>query len=350
MIETVAASAPLTLPKGRVTSASVPPGWTYRRHGPVHTWTHPDPPPGISRMTICEHPDSVTEVDPFTDQTLSRQTRIKTTIEGNATACRYGEHLTWASLTKDETPDALLDLLDFARQAAPFLEEDPSLWTIDRLDPSATWQLPDSLSASQVIDSTRREWAGTRSSKSTLDHHSSNGDTVTLRVGKGLSWSVYDKTAAATKAGQRPLANLLRTEVRLRPKTLKSEHYKGFSPTLAMTATDQEFIVNELESLSKAVVTLAASGTLMIVRRLMTGGATANTALRLAAVYELQAAYGPAIFNSLDVPDRSAARWKAETRKYLGDDPAVVMDDLIDDLPATARAVYAATQTVGPPT
>lgn len=321
MIETIDARCNLVrMPLGADT-------WHFRRSASgAKSWTHPEPPPGLSLLTVSQTPAG----------------DLRCRVEGNLTTLYAGDpDAAVASLLEDELPGAV-DA--FVGTAQDLLGNSPvpdlHRWDLHRLDPSTTLVLPESTPARTVVKALSQSWATTRRKGTVLSGH--NEETVTLRLSKHRSWTAYDKAAEAHKKGNRLVgedANLLRLEARLRPRVDKSETGKDWNPTLHLTAKDVDMVRNELEHLGEALAQVSASQLVLQVRAFIRGGATPNEAMRLSTVATLVATFGPEILTELGTPKSTADRWRSEVKKYLtaSDPSGDPMEGAIDDLPTVVR-------------
>ncbi len=301
--------------------------WHFRRSASgAKSWSHPEPPPGLSLLSVSQTPAG----------------DLRCRVEGNLTSLYAGDpDAAVASLREEELPGAV-DA--FVGTAQDLLGNSPvpelHRWDVHRLDPSQTLVLPDSTPARTVVKALSQSWATTRRKGTVLSGH--NNETVLLRLSKHRSWTVYDKATEALKKGNRlvsPEANLLRMEARLRPRQDKSETGKDWNPTLHITQKDTDMIRNELDTLGEALSQVSASQLVLQVRAFIRGGATPNEAMRLSTVATLVATFGPEILTDLGTPERTADRWRSEVKKYLiaSDPSGDPMEGAIDDLPTVIR-------------
>jgi hypothetical protein len=301
--------------------------WHFRRSASgAKSWTHPDPPPGLSLLSVAQTPAG----------------DLRCRVEGNLTTLYAGNpDAAVASLMEDELPGAVDALVGTAQD---LLENSPvpelHRWDVHRLDPSQTLVLPESTSARAVVEGMRKAWATTRRKGTVLSGH--NEETVTLRLSKHRSWTVYDKAAEALKKGNRltlPTGHLLRMEARLRPRQDKSETGKDWNPTLNLGPRDVDMVSKELDALGEALSQVSASTQLLQVRAFLRGGATPNEAMRLSTVASLVASFGPEILTELGAPERTADRWRSDVKKYLvaSDPTGDPLEGAIDDLPTVVR-------------
>lgn len=296
MLETIDARATVRRAPAGVSA------WHYRRSASgVTAYTHPEPPPGVSLVAYS--------------RTLAGEHRVR--VEANLTTLLYGPEAAAFSLDRDDLRPAISAYLDhcsglLAGAGLPGAEE----WDLHRVDPSATYALPDDVPTCDLIEAAHRAFMGAANSRQTVTLH--NSETVTYRQAKWRSWTVYDKAAEIVRKGQTPpRPNMLRLEARIRPRTGSGE-WKIMSPNLA--AVDDLIAKSQsenLEMLASLATRVGAASDLALVRMLMRGGATLNTALRLATVADLDARFGPAVWKSLGAAERSAQRWRAEIRQYL---------------------------------
>lgn len=300
--------------------------WHFRRSASgAKSWTHPEPPPGLSLLSVSQTPAG----------------DLRCRAEGNLTTLYAGDpDAAVASLKEDELHGAVEA---FVGTAQDLLENSPvpglAHWDVHRLDPSQTLVLPESTPARSVVAAAHKAWATTKKKGTVLSGH--NNETVTLRLSKHRSWTVYDKAAEAVKKGNRltvPL-HLLRMEARLRPRQDKSETGKDWNPTLNLGPRDVDMVSKELDALGEALSQVSASTQLLQVRAFLRGGATPNEAMRLSTVASLVASFGPEILTDLGTPERTADRWRSEVKKYLmaSDPSGDPLEGAIDDLPTVVR-------------
>jgi hypothetical protein len=288
-------------------------GWNYRRSARgVTSFTHPEPPPGVSMCSYSRTPEG--------------EHRVR--LEGNLTSLLHGPDKACYSLTSDEVPAAVGAFLDTADvlldgSGVP----GPSGWDVHRLDPSMTYALPAGLTAAEVVVAAHQVFRLLANGRQVVSLH--NDQTTTLRFSKWRSVVIYDKSAEAKAKGILPDADLLRIEHRIRPRNASGE-WKAMSPNLAQV--DAMLAKSQTDSMTlffEVAEKVSASGQLALVRALIRGGASINAALRLASVVQLQKEFGGSVFESLGAAQSSAERWRSEVRRYLkasGGEEAILED------------------------
>ena len=93
----------------------------------------------------------------------------------------------------------------------------------------------------------------------------------------------------------------------------------------------------ELQALTSALGTMAAGGTLTVVRALLRGGANPNQALRLASVAQVATEFGWQTISDLGVPERTEMNWRRELKKFL--EASGGAEAVIDDSPTLIRSM-----------
>jgi hypothetical protein len=269
-------------------------------------------------------------------------------VEGNLTTLLHGDGSAALSLHPDELPAAVSGFLEAAAGLLPSAGlPAPAGWDVHRMDPSATYLLPEDLPVALVVDAAFRAFMVAASPRQVVTRH--NSQTVTYRMSKWRSWTVYDKGAeiAHKTPGATAPDNLIRMEARVRPRNATGE-WKESAPTLAAMDTLLSRSVAESAAMMGNVAQyVGATGTLAVVRLLIRGGCTLNTALRLASVMDLSEAFGDQVLNDLGGSERSVARWRAEVKRYI--EAAGGEDALQAELPgliATAMPAFARDFTV----
>jgi hypothetical protein len=259
-------------------------------------------------------------------------------MEANLTTLLHGDGSAALSLHVDELPEAVGAYLDMAAQMFPHSGLPvPKYWDVHRMDPSTTYVLPDDVPVPLVIDAAWRAFQGAANGRQSVSRH--NNETVTFRMSAWRSWTVYDKGAeiARKTPGAVAQTNLIRMEARVRPRKGTGE-WKEAQPTLAAMETMISKSGAEAMSMMGSVAQyLGAGTTLAIVRALVRGGASPNTALRLAAAVELSESLGDKALLEVGVDERTARRWKSEVRKYLAAGGGE--DGFLEDMPDLLRAV-----------
>lgn len=290
-------------------------GWDYRRsaRGAV-SYSLPDKPEGVSLVSYSRTPDG--------------DHRVR--VEANLTTLLYGPEAAALSLHRDDLVPAVTAYLENATRLLRGAGlPNASGWDVHRMDPSVTYRLPEDLPTSDVIDAAWRAFVGRANGRQSVARH--NGETVTFRQSKHLSWTVYDKTADLARKGQPAPANLLRMEARMRPRNDTSKTAQR--PDLAAVDQMHEIaLAQATDMLGTVSQRVAASSQVAVIRAMMRGGASLNTALRLASVVQLTESFGDRGLISIGGAESSVRRWKAEVRKYL--DASGGEDALRQDIPA----------------
>jgi hypothetical protein len=265
-------------------------------------------------------------------------------VEGNLTTLLHGGSAAAFSLHPDELPSAVDAYLDAAYDLLPGSGLAAAAgWDVHRMDPSSTYLLPDDLPVAAVVDAAFKAFHTAANSQQSVARW--NNQTVVWRRSRWLSWTVYDKGAEVfgkSKGATDVPTNLLRMEARVRPRNATGE-WKEAAPTLAAMDTLLQKSVNESAAmLSNVAQYMGATGTLAVVRLLIRGGCSLNTALRLASVMDLSEAFGDQVLNDLGGSERSVQRWRSEVKRYVeaaGGEAA--MRDELPGLIATALPAFA---------
>lgn len=256
--------------------------------------------------------------------------------EGNLTTLLYGDGTAVGSLDLDELEPATVAFREAVRGVVQGPVPPADEWDLHRLDPSRTVVLPDHVPASLVIEAAWQGWNLNKRTGQTLSRH--NDETVTLRLAKHRSHSVYDKRAEALHKGSRFVRpdspGLLRLEARVRPRLAQSADLRDWRPTLNLTPKDHEMINAENDLLTDALMSMVGATVLTQVRAFLRAGARPSEAVRLTTTVLLVAQYGDGVLEDLGVPRATAKRWRKEARDFLA---TQTEDDLIDDLPAVVR-------------
>jgi hypothetical protein len=274
--------------------------WSYRRNprAGVESWKHPEPPEGLSMLEVSRTPG---------------QYRLR--AEGNLITALHGPAAAAGTLGEDEVLPSVDAFLGLVADGLGTDVPDPHRWDLHRLDPSRTVQLPPDLSTAEVVSGALVAWSVLTSRNVTLHKR----ETCTRAITKWRSHSVYSKTADLRHKGYKNVPEgLLRLEARLRPRSAKSAAFIAFRPTLALTPADLEVIVTELDLLMGSLTSVMAGQDLALVRTLVESGCAPSTAIRVSATYRLLTAFGPGVWSSLGVPERTGQRWAAEVREWQG--------------------------------
>lgn len=288
MLETIDARAGL-----REIPRHVQRDWALSRSRTSVRYSHPEPPPGISLVTVSGVCDG----------------SIRGRVEGNLTSLLYGPDAAVGSLDLGDLEPALDRFLEVTTELIGTVPG-PDRWDLHRLDPSQTFELPPGdlpLVLAGFRDTMRAAYPG-----DVTDH----GSTVVHRLTKFLSRTLYSKTAEAKARGKWAPDGLLRAETRLRPRRARSAEWASFMPTLALTDRDLEVIVAEVENLSSLVSKTTAAGVYGLAATLRRGGASPAAALRLAAAGIIDQEL-PGALTDLGVPERTRRVYRSDARKYL---------------------------------
>jgi hypothetical protein len=264
-------------------------------------------------------------------------------MEANLTSLVYGADKACYSLRPGELLAGVAAYLSAAGQLLGDVP-DSSAWDVHRLDPSQTYALPAEFPVPPVVLAAHRAFLGMATPRQVVSLH--NDQTATFRLAGWRSVMVYDKGAEARAKGIYPAApNLLRIEQRIRPRNASGEWEAMKKMTLAQL--DEALFqvkTDSVELLGHLAQKLGASSQLIVVQTLMRGGASLNTALRLATVIQLHEEFGPAGLTMLGGAESTVFRWRAEVRKYMkaAGDEQTAMDESLPDLLAVMVPAFAA--------
>jgi hypothetical protein len=274
--------------------------WAYRRNprAGVETWQHPEPPDGLSLVTVTRTPDGH---------------RLR--AEGNLITALHGPRAAAGTLDVEEIPDSVDAFLALVTGSVGAEVAPAHRWDLHRLDPSMTVQLPSGLSTSEVVTAALASWSVLPSRNVSLHKR----ETCTRLITKWRSHSVYCKSSDLRHKGYTNVPDgLLRLEARLRPRTAKSAAFKAFRPTLALSPADFGVIVSEIELLMGSLTSVMAGQDLALIRTLVDAGCAPSMAMRVSGTYRLLTAFGPGVWQSLGVDERTGRRWSAEVREWQG--------------------------------
>lgn len=307
MIETIAATHWV----GAGTTPSRVYGWDVSRTATgdqVLTCRHPGRPDGVSTVQLINMAGL--------DHPLLK-------IEGNITSCLYGKQGKAGSLHKVEVQEGA-DLL--LSQAVGWAElrgvDDPSGWSLTRLDPSMTYRVREGHAESVIRQAADRLEESCTSSRSVWSmHRSHGGTTATARLSKGCVRKIYNKGVETRSQGLPMPVDALRCEATIRPKKLA--RWQSLDARLSMTEEVLTMAEQELSAIEQLIWGTTASTGVAMVDLLRKGGASATEAYRLWGVLSIADERG---WDSLGVPYRTAHDWRKRIEKYLdaaGGDEAV---------------------------